>query len=173
MLLVGTNGSIRDFQPPQPIPPDSPWVSCIPGAGDPKQGRDPLTAMGPRNQHRDHPRARCPRRPDLRIARPQGGDDDPRRDGGVRIRPNRPGPNRTERRLGIAHLPPAQSASGRPDSQDGVPRKSVSEVDLHRPGPHGRGVITTASLVRQELIGRGGLDPGDSLVCSRLPGVST
>ena len=27
---------------------------------------------GPRNHHRDHPPARCPRRPDLRIARPQG-----------------------------------------------------------------------------------------------------
>ena len=55
----------------------------------------------PRTQHRDHPPARCPRRPDLRIARPQGRDDDHRRHGDLRIRPNRPGPNRTERRLEI------------------------------------------------------------------------
>ena len=32
---------------------------------------------------------------DLRIARPQGRDDDHRRHGDLRIRPNRPGPNRT------------------------------------------------------------------------------
>ena len=33
----------------------------------------PLTAAcRPRTQHRDHPPPRCPRRPDLRIARPQG-----------------------------------------------------------------------------------------------------
>jgi hypothetical protein len=38
MLLVWTNGSIRDFQPPQPIPPDSPWVSCIPWSGRPQAG---------------------------------------------------------------------------------------------------------------------------------------
>jgi len=34
-------------------------------------------------------------------ARPQGRNDDHRRNGDLRIRPNRPGPNRTERRLGI------------------------------------------------------------------------
>ena len=55
----------------------------------------------PRDQHRDRPPARCPRRPDLRIARPQGRDDDHRRHGDLRIRPNRPGPSRTERRLEI------------------------------------------------------------------------
>ena len=38
---------------------------------------------------------------DLRIARPQGRDDDHRRHGDLRIRPNRPGPNRTERGLEI------------------------------------------------------------------------
>ena len=43
----------------------------------------------------------CPWRPDLRIARPQGRDDDHRRHGDLRIRPNRPGPSRTERRLEI------------------------------------------------------------------------
>ena len=50
---------------------------------------------GPRNHHRDHPPPRRPRRGDLRIARPQGRDDDHRRHGDLRIRPNRPGPNRT------------------------------------------------------------------------------
>jgi hypothetical protein len=35
-------------------------------------------------------------RPELRIARPQGRSDDRRRDGDVRIRPNRPGPSRTQ-----------------------------------------------------------------------------
>ena len=43
----------------------------------------------------DRPPARCLQRPDLRIARLQGRDDDHRRDGVVRLRPNRPGPNRT------------------------------------------------------------------------------
>ena len=41
----------------------------------------PMTAAAPRVQHRDRPPARCPRRPDLRIARPQGRDDDHRRHG--------------------------------------------------------------------------------------------
>ena len=41
----------------------------------------PSPRGGPRNHHRDHPPARCPRRPDLRIARPQGRNDDHRRDG--------------------------------------------------------------------------------------------
>ena len=36
---------------------------------------------------------------DLRIARPQGRDDDHRRHGDLRLRPNRPGPSRTERGL--------------------------------------------------------------------------
>src|ERR1700738_1162614 len=35
------------------------------------------------------------------LARQQERDDDPRRHGGVRIRPNRPGPGRAERRLEI------------------------------------------------------------------------
>ena len=55
----------------------------------------------PPTQHSDHPPARCARRPDLRIARPQGRDDDHRRHGDLRIRPNRPGPSRTERCLEI------------------------------------------------------------------------
>ena len=38
---------------------------------------------------------------DLRIARPQGRNDDHRRDGHLRLRPNRPGPSRTERCLEI------------------------------------------------------------------------
>ena len=45
------------------------------------------------------PPPRSPRRPDLRIARPQGRNDDHRRHGDLRLRPNRPGPNRTERSL--------------------------------------------------------------------------
>ena len=44
---------------------------------------------------------RCPRRPGLRITCPQGRDDDDRRHGDLRIRPNRPGPSRTDRRLEI------------------------------------------------------------------------
>ena len=64
----------------------------------------PLTARVPRDQHRDRSPPRCPRRPDLRIARPQGRDDDHRRHGDVRIRPNRPGPSRTERCLEIDHI---------------------------------------------------------------------
>ena len=65
----------------------------------------PLTQRRPpRVQHRDRPPARCPRRPDLRIARPQGRDDDHRRHGDLRIRPNRPGPSRTERCLEIDHI---------------------------------------------------------------------
>ena len=50
---------------------------------------------GPQNHHRDHPPPRCARRGDLRIARPQGRDDDHRRHRDVHLRPNRPGPNRT------------------------------------------------------------------------------
>jgi len=38
---------------------------------------------------------------DLRIARPHGRDDDHRRRGDVRLRRNRPGPNRTQRGLEI------------------------------------------------------------------------
>jgi hypothetical protein len=53
-----------------------------------------LRRRSPKSQ-RDHPPPRRPRRPDLRIARPQGRDDDHRRHGDLRIRPNRPGPNRT------------------------------------------------------------------------------
>ena len=65
----------------------------------------PLTQCGlPRAQHRDRPPPRGPRRPDLRIARPQGRDDDHRRHGDLRIRPNRPGPSRTERCLEIDHI---------------------------------------------------------------------
>ena len=57
----------------------------------------PMTRGGvPRDQHRDRPPRERPRRPDLRIARPQGRDDDHRRHGDLRIRPNRPGPSRTE-----------------------------------------------------------------------------
>ena len=48
-----------------------------------------------RDQRGDHPPPRCPRRPDLRIACPQGRGDDHRRHGDVRLRPNRPGPSRT------------------------------------------------------------------------------
>ena len=47
------------------------------------------------------PPTRCPRRPDLRIACPRGRDDENRRHGDVRIRPNRRGPNRTERCLEV------------------------------------------------------------------------
>ena len=61
----------------------------------------PRRSVRSRNQHRDRPPARGPRRPDLRIARPQGRGDDHRRHGDLRIRPNRPGPSRTERGLGI------------------------------------------------------------------------
>ena len=48
-----------------------------------------------RNRQGAYPPPRGPRRPDLRIARPQGRDDDHRRHRDVRLRPNRPGPNRT------------------------------------------------------------------------------
>ena len=65
------------------------------------RAQSPHRSGDPRTHHRDHPPARCPRRPDLRIARPQGRDDDHRRHGDLRIRPNRPGPSRTERCLGI------------------------------------------------------------------------
>jgi len=41
----------------------------------------------PRNHHRDHPPPRRPRWPDLRIARPQGWNDDHRRHGDLRLRP--------------------------------------------------------------------------------------
>jgi len=41
------------------------------------------------------PPPRGPRRPDLRIARPPGRDDERLRHGQLRIRPNRPRPNRT------------------------------------------------------------------------------
>ena len=51
----------------------------------------------------DRPPTRCPRRQQLRIARPQGRDDDHRRHGELRVRPNRPGPSRTERGLEIDH----------------------------------------------------------------------
>ena len=37
-----------------------------------------------------------PRQPNQRITRPQGQDDDHRRHGDLRIRPDRPGPNRAE-----------------------------------------------------------------------------
>ena len=56
-------------------------------------------SSSPQTQHRRHPPAQCPRRPDLRIASPKGRDDDDRRHGELRLRPNRPGPSRTERVL--------------------------------------------------------------------------
>jgi len=55
----------------------------------------------PRAEHRDCTPARGPRRPTLRIARSQGRDDEHHRRGDLRIRPNRPGPNRAERGLEI------------------------------------------------------------------------
>ena len=58
------------------------------------------THRSPRST-RGRPPPRISRRPDLRIARPQGRDDDRRRNGDLRIRPNRPGPSRTERCLEI------------------------------------------------------------------------
>jgi hypothetical protein len=76
-----------------------------------RDGRgDAMTAVGeayrracglPGDQHRDHPPARSSRRRGLRKIRPQGCGDDRRHHGDVRIRPNRPGPSRTERRLEI------------------------------------------------------------------------
>ena len=45
-----------------------------------------------------------PRRPDLRISCPQGRGDDDGRHGHLRIRPDRPGPSRTERCLEIDHI---------------------------------------------------------------------
>ena len=65
------------------------------------RAQSPHRNVDPRDQHGDRPPPRGPRRPDLRIARPQGRDDDHRRHGHLRIRPNRPGPNRTERGLEI------------------------------------------------------------------------
>ena len=52
-------------------------------------------SMGPRDQHRDHPPAGSSRQRGLRIAGPRGRNDDHRRHGDLRIRPDRPGPNRT------------------------------------------------------------------------------
>jgi hypothetical protein len=63
--------------------------------------QSPHRGGDPGNQHRGRSPPPCPRRPDLRIARPRGPNDDHRRHGSVCIRPNRPGPNRTERRLEI------------------------------------------------------------------------
>ena len=63
--------------------------------------QSPSRRRRPRTRHRDRPPARCPRRPDLRIARPQGEAMTHRRDGVLRLRPNRPGPSRTERRLEV------------------------------------------------------------------------
>ena len=74
-----------------------------------------------RDQYRDHPPPRSPGRPGLRIARPQRRGDDRVRDGDLRIRPNRPGPNRTERGLEI-------------DICDS--RKSVSELVYPVTGRH-------------------------------------
>ena len=87
----------------------------------------PHRSVGSRDQHRDRPPPRCPRRPDLRIARPQGRDDDHRRHGDLRIRPNRPGPSRTERGLEIEHICDThRSPCGAGDSA----RRDVSEVRL-------------------------------------------
>ena len=89
----------------------------------------PLTAARlPRVQHRDRPPARCPRRPDLRIARPQGRDDDHRRHGDLRIRPNRPGPSRTERCLEIDHIQDTALVGG--EAVGGRPGRGVSKVSL-------------------------------------------
>jgi hypothetical protein len=63
--------------------------------------QSPHRGGGPGNQHRGRSPPPCPRRPHLRIARPRGPNDDHRRHGSVCIRPNRPGPNRTECRLEI------------------------------------------------------------------------
>ena len=73
----------------------------------------------PRTQYRDRSPPRCPRRPDLRIARPQRRDDDHHRHGNLRLRPNRPGPSRTERRLEIDHIR---------DVPDGHPRRRFCQV---------------------------------------------
>jgi hypothetical protein len=49
---------------------------------------EPVSLAGSRKQHHDRPPTRCSRRPNLRIARPQRSNNDHRRDGGVRLRPN-------------------------------------------------------------------------------------
>ena len=67
------------------------------------------TLFVPRDQHAGRSPPRCPRRPDLQIARPQGRDDDHRRNGDLRIRPNRPGPSRTERCLEIDDIRESQN----------------------------------------------------------------
>ena len=56
--LFSTGSDATNRRPPSPDSPLSPLTA----------------ARVPRDQHRDHPPARCPRRPDLRIARPQGRD---------------------------------------------------------------------------------------------------
>ena len=83
----------------------APWLSSPPfSTGSGATNRRPLSrgsrsgshrSMGPRDQHRDHPPAGSSRQRGLRIAGPQGRDDDHRRYGDLRIRPDRPGPNRT------------------------------------------------------------------------------
>ena len=72
-----TGSDATNQRPPSPVSPSVPSPRRLP------------------NRHRDRPPTRCPRRPDLRIARPQGRDDDHRRIGDLRIRPDRPGANRT------------------------------------------------------------------------------
>jgi hypothetical protein len=64
----------------------------------------------PRDDHGDRPPSRCPRRPDLRIARPRGRDDEHLCHGHLRIRPNRPGPSRTRRRLEIDDIQESQKS---------------------------------------------------------------
>ena len=71
----------------------------------------------PRDHRRDHPPPRGPRRPDLRITRPQGRGDDPRRHRDLRIRPNRPGPSRAERGLGIDDIEGANVSECQVDGQ--------------------------------------------------------
>jgi hypothetical protein len=81
----------------------------------------------PATRHRHHPPSRGPRRPDLRIARPQGRDDDHRRHGDLRIRPNRPGPNRTGRGLEIDHICDTRRPASRASN---FPGRGVSEVRI-------------------------------------------
>jgi hypothetical protein len=87
----------------------------------------PSPKQPPLNYHRDRPPSRCSRRPDLQISGPQGRNDDHRRNGYLRLRPNRPGPSRTESRLEIDHICDTHRS---PCKSGDSARRDVSEVSV-------------------------------------------
>ena len=124
----------------------------------------PSTPSPPPDQYRDRSPPRSPRRPNVRITCPQERNNDHSRHGHARLRPNRPGPNRTERGLEIdpnetptpairghvRNLRPTAAPSGVRQSSGEDPQLLALELQAEAFAQHARGAApegTTADLL--------------------------